>query len=54
DPTDACVAPVWSMEQALEDPQLKARGTYTEVDGVTQPRPAPRFSAHGRLDPRPC
>lgn len=53
DPTDACVAPVWSMEQALDDPQLKARGTYTEVDGVTQPRPAPRFSAHGRLDPRP-
>lgn len=53
DPTDACVAPVWSMEQALEDPQLKARGTYTEVDGITQPRPAPRFSAHGPLDPRP-
>lgn len=53
DDTDACVAPVWSMEQALEDPHLKARGTYTEVDGVSQPRPAPRFSGHGRLDPKP-
>ena len=44
DATDACVAPVLPLSEAISHPQLAARGTYVEVDGVTQPAPAPRFS----------
>ncbi|MEL6677463.1 MAG: CaiB/BaiF CoA-transferase family protein [Pseudomonadota bacterium] len=44
DGTDACVAPVLSMAESVADPHLTARGTYTEVEGITQPSPAPRFS----------
>lgn len=43
--TDACFAPVLSFDEAPDHPHLKARGTFVEVDGVTQPAPAPRFSA---------
>ncbi|MDW3219174.1 MAG: CaiB/BaiF CoA-transferase family protein [Acidimicrobiales bacterium] len=42
--TDICFAPVLSMAEAPEHPHNKARGTFTEVAGVVQPRPAPRFS----------
>ena len=42
--TDACVSPVWSFAEALEDNHLAARGTFVEIDGVSQPAPAPRFS----------
>ncbi|CAI8846257.1 Alpha-methylacyl-CoA racemase [Pseudomonas sp. IT-P74] len=42
--TDVCFAPVLSFAQAPHHPHLKARGTFVEVDGVTQPAPAPRFS----------
>ncbi|MBR0641698.1 CaiB/BaiF CoA transferase family protein [Plastoroseomonas hellenica] len=42
--TDACVAPVLTMEEATRHPHMRARGTYIEVDGVVQPAPAPRFS----------
>ncbi len=42
--TESCVAPVLSFAEAPEHPHLAARGTYVEVDGVTQPAPAPRFS----------
>lgn len=44
DGTDACVAPVLTMTEAPHHPHLAARGTYTELDGVVQPAPAPRFS----------
>lgn len=43
--SDACVAPVMSLVEAPGHPHNSARGTFTEVDGVTQPAPAPRFSA---------
>ncbi|NSC24765.1 CoA transferase [Streptomyces albus subsp. chlorinus] len=43
--TDACVAPVLSLTEAPGHPQLAARGTYVEHGGITQPAPAPRFSA---------
>ncbi|MDH6703960.1 alpha-methylacyl-CoA racemase [Kitasatospora sp. MAA19] len=43
--SDACVEPVLTMRQAAADVHLAARGTYVEADGVTQPAPAPRFSA---------
>ncbi|MFD9418980.1 CaiB/BaiF CoA transferase family protein [Streptomyces goshikiensis] len=43
--TDACVAPVLSLREAPEHPHLAARGTFTDFGGITQPAPAPRFSA---------
>jgi alpha-methylacyl-CoA racemase len=42
--TDACFAPVLSMEEAPRHPHNQARGTFVEIDGVIQPGPAPRFS----------
>lgn len=42
--TDACFAPVLDADEAASHPHLKARQTFVEVDGVTQPAPAPRFS----------
>ena len=42
--TDACFAPVLSIAEAPRHPHNQARGTFVEVAGVTQPRPAPRFS----------
>jgi alpha-methylacyl-CoA racemase len=42
--TDACVAPVLGLTEAPHHPHNVARGTFIEVDGVTQPAPAPRFS----------
>jgi alpha-methylacyl-CoA racemase len=43
DGTDACVAPVLEPGEAPSHPHLAARGTFTEVGGVVQPAPAPRF-----------
>ena len=41
--TDACVAPVLSIPEALEHPHNVQRRTFVEVAGVPQPAPAPRF-----------
>ncbi|MFF8653308.1 CaiB/BaiF CoA transferase family protein [Streptomyces huasconensis] len=43
--SDACVAPVLSLREAPTHPHLAARGTFTDHGGITQPAPAPRFSA---------
>jgi alpha-methylacyl-CoA racemase len=43
--TDACFAPVLSLSEAPLHPHNIARGTFVHVEGVTQPAPAPRFSA---------
>lgn len=43
--SDACVAPVLSLREAPAHPHLAARGTFTDHGGITQPTPAPRFSA---------
>ncbi|CAM5631161.1 CoA transferase [Streptomyces avidinii] len=43
--TDACVAPVLSLREAPHHPHLAARATFTDFGGITQPAPAPRFSA---------
>jgi alpha-methylacyl-CoA racemase len=32
------------MTEAPQHPQLAARGTFAEIDGVVAPAPAPRFS----------
>ncbi len=42
--TDACVAPVLSMSEAPLHPQNRARGSFVEIEGVSQAAPAPRFS----------
>jgi alpha-methylacyl-CoA racemase len=42
--SDACFAPVLSPEEAVGYPHNRQRATFTEVAGVTQPAPAPRFS----------
>ena len=42
--TDVCFAPVLSLDEAHAHPHNVARGTFTEVAGVRQPAPAPRFS----------
>jgi alpha-methylacyl-CoA racemase len=44
DGTDACCAPVLSLTEAPQHEHNKSRGTFVDVDGVTQPAPAPRFS----------
>lgn len=42
--TDVCFAPVLSLAEAPQHPHNVARETFVEVEGVTQPAPAPRFS----------
>jgi alpha-methylacyl-CoA racemase len=42
--TDVCFAPVLSFMDAPSHPANVARKTYIEVEGLTQPAPAPRFS----------
>lgn len=42
--SDVCFAPVLSLTEAPRHPHLAERATFTEVAGVTQPAPAPRFS----------
>jgi alpha-methylacyl-CoA racemase len=42
--TDVCFAPVLSLDEAHAHPHMAARGTFTEVAGIRQPAPAPRFS----------
>ena len=44
DGTDACVAPVLSMDEAPKHPHNAERKTFVEAFGVIQPSPAPRFS----------
>ena len=42
--SDVCFAPVLSILEAPQHPHNKQRGTFVEIDGVTQPAPSPRFS----------
>lgn len=42
--TDICFAPVLDLDEAPAHAHNRARGVFTEVAGVTQPAPAPRFS----------
>jgi alpha-methylacyl-CoA racemase len=55
--TDACVAPVTTLNSALKHPHVAARQSIVERDGVVQPGTAPRFSrtqtSIGRRPPTP-
>ncbi len=50
--SDACFAPVLSMNEAHAHPHNKARGAFIDVGGHTQPAPAPRFSKTHLPSPR--
>lgn len=41
---DACFAPVLTLAEAAEHPQMRDRGVYQNIDGLLQAAPAPRFS----------
>ena len=43
--TDACAVPVLSPAEAPDHPHNQFRETFTEVAGIVQPSPSPRFSA---------
>ena len=42
--TDVCFAPVLNLAEAPQHPHNKARASFIEFEGITQPAPAPRFS----------
>jgi len=42
--SDACFSPVLDWQEAIDHPHNRAREAFIEVEGVTQPAPAPRFS----------
>ena len=42
--TDACVAPILPLTEAMGHPHMAAREVFVERDGLRQPAPAPRFS----------
>lgn len=44
DSPGCCATPVLSLGEAPRHPHLAARNAFIDVDGVTQPAPAPRFS----------
>jgi alpha-methylacyl-CoA racemase len=43
EPEEACATAIYGMGEAAAHPHMKARGTFVEIDGVTQPAAAPRF-----------
>ena len=51
--SDACFAPVLEMDEVAGDPHNAERETFINIDGVTQPAPAPRFSRTPNPDPTP-
>lgn len=53
DTPGCCATPVLSLTEAPRHPHNVARQTLIELDGVTQPAPAPRFSRTGPATPRP-
>ncbi len=43
EPEEACATVVYGLEEAAGHPHLAARGTFTEIGGISQPAAAPRF-----------
>ncbi|MEU1168632.1 CoA transferase, partial [Streptomyces sp. NPDC005921] len=50
---DACVTPVLAPGEVPHHPHLADRSTLTEIDGVLQASPAPRFSRTAPQQPAP-
>jgi alpha-methylacyl-CoA racemase len=53
DAVDACVTPVLSFDEASRHPHVVARGVVTDLNGIVQPSPAPRFSRTDAGTPAP-
>lgn len=51
--SDACFAPVLSLEEAPQHPHNIARSTFTTVGPFVQPAPAPRYSVTETAAPTP-
>lgn len=51
DGTDACVSPVLSPDEAATGAHVAARKGFTEVEGIVQPAPAPRFDRTPSAEP---
>lgn len=51
--SDACVTPVVSLAEAVDHPQIRARGSITRQEGRLSPAPAPRFSRTVAETPAP-
>ncbi|NKC13849.1 MAG: CoA transferase [Gammaproteobacteria bacterium] len=51
---DVCFAPVLRMTEAMEHHHNVARKSFVELDGVSQPAPAPKFSRTQSAVQRPC
>jgi len=51
--TDACVAPVLTLDEAAAQPHLAERGVYVAPGGVRQAAPAPRFGRSPARAPMP-
>jgi alpha-methylacyl-CoA racemase len=51
--TDACFAPVLSMDEAPHHPHNRARNAFVDLQGVPQPAPAPRFGRTPLCPPTP-
>ena len=41
---EACATAVLGLDEAPDHPHLRARGTFVQLDGMTQPAAAPRFA----------
>ncbi|HEY6133047.1 MAG TPA: CaiB/BaiF CoA-transferase family protein [Rubrivivax sp.] len=50
--SDACFAPVLALDEAALHPHAQARAAFIDVDGVSQPAPAPRFDRSVPAAPR--
>lgn len=50
---DACLTPVLAPDEVADNPHLAARETMIDIDGATQPAPAPRFSRTSPATPTP-
>ena len=48
---DVCFAPVLDFDEAVADAHNRARETFVTAGGVTQPAPAPRYSASPTVAP---
>ncbi len=52
--SDACVTPVLTATEAIDDPHMRARNVFVDIDGIRQPASAPRFSRTPAAQPRPA
>lgn len=52
--SDACVTPVLELSESSSHEHMSARGNFAEIQGATQPAPAPRLSrTPGRIRATP-